>query len=34
MLNYMMKMDPFFNVMKLKVVFLLEAEYTSIYLQR
>jgi hypothetical protein len=27
MLNYMMRMDPFFNVMKLKAVTKLEVEY-------
>jgi hypothetical protein len=30
MLNYVMKMDPFFNVIKLKVVYMLGVEYMKI----
>jgi hypothetical protein len=33
MLNYVMKMDPFFNFIKLKVVYVSGVECTKIYLQ-
>jgi hypothetical protein len=32
MLNYVMKMDLFFNVIKLKAVYMLWVEYTNIHI--